>query len=314
MTIGVLPGSAPVTIGGDSNGQSLEVAAGRTVALGGVSVAGSLTVDIAPGAGPVALTSSSVTQAGASVTYAGATLKALDLALGTGTDSLAITSVPAGAVTTVDGQTGTHAVTTHFANNFGDTLDFLNVDEVPINVTGSVLATGSFTAPDFSAIAIGVNFAGSVTAKNPGLVQRLSVTGEVTAGGSITATNISNITIGTLAGAVIAQGGSISGANITSIAPTGLLQATEAPGVAGSGVMSNVTIGTNSGMVLAGSISGMKVGKNTPGAVIKAAGQGTTDDLSVGSNSGSIVAAEDSIAGMAESGTRGDEQHHHLEQ
>ena len=45
MTIGVLAGSTPVTIAGDSNGQAFEVAAGQTVAFGAVAISGSLTVD-----------------------------------------------------------------------------------------------------------------------------------------------------------------------------------------------------------------------------------------------------------------------------
>jgi hypothetical protein len=63
----------------------------------------------------------------------------------------------------------------------------------------------------------------------------------------------------------------------------------------GSGVMSDTTIGTNTGTVSTGSISGMSVTTNS--GSITAAGQGTTTDVSIGTNTGSFTAPEDSTPG-----------------
>src|SRR5439155_1412180 len=74
---------------------------------------------------------------------------------------------------------------------------------------------------------------------------------------------------------------------------TGLLKATEAG--SGTGIITNTTIGTNAGKVMAGSISHLKVTNNT--GVIMASGQGTTTDVTIDTNSGTLAAVEDSTAG-----------------
>jgi hypothetical protein len=207
---------------------------------------------------------------------------------------------PVGPNVIVDGGTGVNSLTINGTPN----NDAFTISSTTVGLAGA----GSINYSNFQALAVNGlggddtlqvsgDFTGNLMFNSPGSLQQLSVAGTVTAGSRITATNISDVTIGTLAGAVIANGGSIIGANITQIAPGGLLQATEAPGVAGSGVIRNATIGTNSGSIFAGSIADMKVGKNAHGASIKVAGQGTTDNLSVGSNSGSITAVPDSNSG-----------------
>jgi hypothetical protein len=89
--------------------------------------------------------------------------------------------------------------------------------------------------------------------------------------------------------------GSISGMSVTG--NSGSITAHETPGMSGSGVISNVTISSNtsSGSVSAGSISGMTVASNA--GSITAAGQGIINNLHVGTNSGSIKAKEDSSKG-----------------
>jgi len=59
--------------------------------------------------------------------------------------------------------------------------------------------------------------------------------------------------------------------------------------------MSNTTIGTNTGTVSTGSISGMSVSTNS--GSITAAGQGTASNVSIGTNSGAVTAVSDSSAG-----------------
>jgi hypothetical protein len=190
-----------------------------------------------------------------------------------GDDTATMTGI--GPATTFDGGPGTNTFTGSFAAGFSGALTVVNTQNVTMQVTG--------------------DFGGSMTVNNPGGLQQLSVTGSVTAGSSITATNVSSATIGTLAGTLLASGGSIVGANITSIAPGGLLEATEAVGAPGSGVISNATIGTNSGTISAGSISGMVVTTNSQ--VISAAGQGTTTNVSIGTNSGTFSTMEDANPG-----------------
>ena len=120
--------------------------------------------------------------------------------------------------------------------------------------------------------------------------------------GTVSAGAISGMTLTSNSGSITASGaGTITNFHVHKN-NSGTIWAKEDQSK-GSGVISGSTIGANSGNIFAGSIFGMKVGHNAHCGIIKAAGQGTTDDLSVGSNSGSIVAAEDSIAGMAESGT-----------
>src|SRR5581483_2649595 len=72
----------------------------------------------------------------------------------------------------------------------------------------------------------------------------------------------------------------------------------------GSGTMNNTTIGTNTGTVSTGAISGMSVSTNV--GSIAAAGQGTTNNVSIGTNVGSFTAPEDSHSG---SGTMRSEEH-----
>jgi hypothetical protein len=190
-----------------------------------------------------------------------------------GDDTATMTGI--GPATTFDGGPGTNTFTGSFAAGFSGGLTVVNTQNVTMQVTG--------------------DFSGSMAVNNPGSLQQLSVTGSVTAGSSITATNISSATIGTLAGTLLASGGSIVGANVTSIAPGGLLEATEAASVPGSGIISNATIGTNSGTISAGSISGMIVTTNSQ--IISAAGQGTTTNVSIGTNSGTFSTTEDANPG-----------------
>src|SRR5262249_52547309 len=188
----------------------------------------------------------------------------------------ATTGINANPATTLDGGVGVNSFTGNFTQGFNGALTLVNQQNATMKVSG--------------------NFTGSLRVNGPGALQQLSITGAVTANSTIKATNLSAVTIGTLSGQLIANSGSIIGANITSLAPGGFLQATEAAGVAGTGVISNATIGTNSGSVSAGSISGMSVTTNALGASIKVAGQGTITNLSVGTNFGTITAVEDSTA------------------
>jgi hypothetical protein len=71
--------------------------------------------------------------------------------------------------------------------------------------------------------------------------------------------------------------------------------------VSGTGVMSDTTIGTNSGSVSAGSISGMSVTSNS--GSITAAGQGTATNVTIGTNTGSFSTVEEMSSGTAVSGT-----------
>ncbi|HEY7309818.1 MAG TPA: hypothetical protein VH643_10710, partial [Gemmataceae bacterium] len=198
-----------------------------------------------------------------------------------GNDSFNMTGINPTTATTLDGGSGVNSFAGNFAQSFVGALTLANQQSATMQVNG--------------------DFTGSLTVNGPGSLQQLSVTGAVTANSTITATNISNVSIGTLAGQLLASGGSLTGVNLTSIAPSGLLQATEVANVAGSGVISNATIGVNAGTISAGSISGMALTSNS-GSVITA-GQGTTSNLSVGTNTGSISSVADTTSGTAVSGT-----------
>jgi hypothetical protein len=222
----------------------------------------------------ITMTNNSVTANGSTVTYSGVS-SLLVSGLGGG-DSVTMTGIATGVPTTVDGVSGA----TSFAGQFGSagfngTLVLVNFAKATFSDAGS--------------------FTGSLTVKSPGSLQQFSVASTVTAGSTITATNISNVNIGTLAGHLTANGGSISGVNITSIAPGGVLQATESVGVPGSGVISNASIGTNSGSILAGAINGMFMGINS--SSVRASGQGTINNFTDGTNTGTISAVEDSNVG-----------------
>ena len=178
-----------------------------------------------------------------------------------GNDTVAMTGINAGTATTIDGGADQDSFASNFGQGYAGNLRLASFESASMQVTG--------------------DFNGSLTVNDPGVLQ-LSVTGNVTATSAITATNISSLTLGTLSGQVTAVGGSIVGVNITTIASSGSLQATEASGTPGSGVISNATIGTNSGSISAGSISGMTVGTNA-GSIL-AAGQGTATGVSIGTN------------------------------
>jgi hypothetical protein len=185
-----------------------------------------------------------------------------------GNDTFAVTGV--GPATTVNGGAGSASLTGTFATGFTGSLTVNSIPTVSMQTTG--------------------DFNGSLAVNSPGSMQTFSASGTVTATSTVTATNISNVSIGTLAGTVTASGGSITGTTIGTIAATGLLQATETAGVTGTGVLSNTTIGTNSGSVAAGSISGMSITSNF--GSVGAAGQGTTTNVTIGTNAGKFTATE----------------------
>jgi hypothetical protein len=249
---------------------------GPNVVVDGGTGHNTLIVNGTPGSDAFTITSTTVSLAGAgNINYSNFQVLAVN-GLG-GNDTFAMTGINPTTATTLDGGAGVNSFTGNFAQGFNGALTLANQQNATMQVTG--------------------NFTGSLTVNSPGSLQQLSVTGTVTAHSIITATNISNVSLGTLAGQLTASGGSLSGVNLNSIAPGGLLQATESAGVPGSGLISNATIGVNSGSISAGSISGMSVTTNAPGASIKVAGQGTTNNLSVGTNTGTITAVEDSNAG-----------------
>jgi hypothetical protein len=106
------------------------------------------------------------------------------------------------------------------------------------------------------------------------------------------------------AGSITAAGaGVISDLQVVNNAGSGLIQAVEDSHHKGSGVIRHARIGSNSGRIFAGAISGMTMGTNALDALMRAAGQGTITNVSVGTNDGSIAAVEDTVSGTAVSGT-----------
>jgi hypothetical protein len=248
---------------------------GPNVVVDGGTGTNSLIVNGTSGPDAFSITDTTVGLAGAgSISYSNFQSLAVN-GLGGG-DTFAMTAINPATATTLDGGDGTGIFAGNF-QGFNGALTLANQQSATMQDTG--------------------DFTGSLTVNSPGVLQQLSVTGTVTANSTIAATNISNVSLGTLAGQLTANGGSILGVNITSIAPGGLLQATEAAGVPGTGVIANASIGTNAGAILAGSFSGITVTNNANGASIMAAGQGTINNLSVGSNRGSITAVEDTHPG-----------------
>jgi hypothetical protein len=194
-----------------------------------------------------------------------------------GNDTHTMTSMNPNTVTVLDGGADADTFTGTFASGYNGSLTLINLETATMQVTGDL--------------------GGSLTVNNPGNLQSLSVTGTVTSGSTVRATNVANVTLGTLAGTLLASGGSVTGGNITSVSSTGLLKATEAVGVPGSGTLSGLTIGSVFGTVLGGSIVNTNIGSVARGALVKAAGQGTTDNVSIGTLSGTVSAPEDSNAG-----------------
>jgi hypothetical protein len=163
-----------------------------------------------------------------------------------------------------------------------------------INASTATTLDGGSDTDSFSGT-FAADFSGSLTLSNMESAT-MSVTGTVTAGSTITGTNFTNLAIGTLAGTLLAQGGSITGANITNIAAQGLLEATETV-TASAGVISQATIGTVAGSVLAGSIASCNFGTIAAGGSVTAQGQGTTSNVNIGTLSGSFTAPEDGTPG-----------------
>jgi hypothetical protein len=249
---------------------------GPNVVVDGGTGVNSLIVNGTPNPDAFSITSTTVSLTGAgSINYSNFQSLAVN-GLG-GNDTFAMTGINAATATTLDGGAGVNSFAGNFAQGFNGSLTLANQQNATMQDGG--------------------DFTGSLTVNSPGALQQLTVTGTVTAQSVIAATNISNVSLGTLAGQLTANGGSLLGVNITSIAPGGLLQATEAAGVPGSGVIGNASIGVNAGSITAGSISGMRVTTNAPGSSIRVAGQGTSTNLSVGTNAGTISAIEDSNPG-----------------
>src|SRR5262249_27890486 len=67
--------------------------------------------------------------------------------------------------------------------------------------------------------------------------------------------------------------------------------------VPGSGVLSDSTIGSVAGTVIAGSIVNTTIGSIAPGGLVTAQGQGTTTSVSIGTLGGSFTAPEDATPG-----------------
>jgi hypothetical protein len=176
-----------------------------------------------------------------------------------GPDTFSMTSINSATATTLDGGTGTDGFTDTFASDFSGSLTLASIESATVTVPGTVTSGSSITG--------------------------------------ITGTNFSSVTVGTLAGTLLASVGSITGASISTVASTGVLKATEATGVAGSGVLSGSSIGSVSGMVFAGSIVNTTIGSVAQGGVVTAQGQGTTSGVSIGNLSGSFTAPEDSTPG-----------------
>jgi hypothetical protein len=245
---------------------------GPPVSVDGGTGTNTLTVNGTAGADSFTITGTTVGLAGAgTLTYAN--IQALTVNGLAGNDSFAMTGLNATTVTTLDGGADTNTFAGTFGSGYNGSLTLANFQTATMQVTG--------------------DFSGGVTVNSPGSLQSLSVTGTVTTGSTISATNYTNVALGTLAGTLLASGGSINGATITTVAATGLLKATEAAGVDGSGTIGNATIGTVSGTVFAGSIVNMKIGKVAKGGKVTAQGQGTTSDVSIGTLSGSFTAPED---------------------
>jgi hypothetical protein len=120
---------------------------------------------------------------------------------------------------------------------------------------------GSLTLANFETATLQVtgDFSGSLTVNNPGNLQSLSVTGTVTAGSTI--------------------------------------RLLETAGVSGTGVLSNASVGSVAGKVVAASIVNATIGSIAAGGVVTAQGQGTTSNVSIGTLSGSFTAPEDGAAG-----------------
>jgi hypothetical protein len=228
---------------------------------------------------------------------------------------------------TLDGQTSTFKVT--FVNQIqaqlgggkdSFTLDdstrlvmplvFVSFGNGTLNNTVTVNGTALADAFTITGTTVGLAGAGTLTYTN---AQALNVNGlggndtfSMTGINSAAATTLdggpgvadSNTFTGTFASDF---NGSLTLANIESttltvpgtVTSTSTITLLEAAGEPGTGVLSNSTIGTVAGKVVAGSIVNTKIGSIAKGGMVTAQGQGTTSNVSIGTLSGSFTAPED---------------------
>jgi hypothetical protein len=263
----------------------------------------------------------SVTFNGQTSTFKVTLVNSIQAQLGAGDDAITLDEsvVPVAPPLSFDGGTGSNTVTvkgTAGADAFtitgstvgltgAGTLTYSNFQSLTVNGLGgsdafSMTGVSQTTATTLDGGADTDSFTGTFAADFNGSLTlaniesaTLTVNGTVTSGSSITGTSFTSVTIGTLAGTLLASGGSINGAAVTSVASTGLLKATEATGVSGSGTISGAAIGSVFGTVFAGSIVNTTIGSVANGGVVTAQGQGTTSNVSIGTLSGSFTAPED---------------------
>jgi hypothetical protein len=207
------------------------------------------------------------------------------LAGGNNTFTLDHSSIPVAPPVSVDGGTGT-------TNNSVIVNGTAGADT--LTVTGSTVGlTGAGTLTYAHAQALNVNGLSAndtffMTGINAGTATTLDGgTGSDTFTGTFASDFTGTLTLASFESATLTVPGAVTaGSTIT-------LQET-APG---AGVLSNTTIGSVAGKVLAASIVNTRIGSIARGGIVTAQDQGTTSGVSIGSISGSFTAPEDGTTG-----------------